>query len=83
MTNIPDFSDEKSRQKWFIENAEYFTVIRRVGGQNLRAETVTLKHAEHLARCILISTPDARVLIYAVHGASDTYVKTISMESLT
>lgn len=78
MTKMPDFSTEKERQQWIIDNADYFSLILRRDGKNNRAEFPTLADAENGALRLLELDPTARFLIYAVSGVSDVYVKTVS-----
>ncbi len=72
-----NFTSEKQRQLWFAENAEYFTVIRRRAGKNERHELPTIKAALGWAKLLLIDDPSARLMIYAVWGASDHYIATV------
>lgn len=80
MTNMPDFESEKERQQWIINNADYFTVVRRRNLKNERLEFKSLSEAEAGARKLLVDNPDARYLIYAVAGIHDTFVKVIAKE---
>lgn len=75
---MPEFKSEPERQKWITDNAEMFTVIRRQNRRNIRQEFNTLADAEHYAREVAVSNRDARLLIYAVYGVHDTYVKTVA-----
>lgn len=81
---IPEFSSREEREKWFVENADYFTIVRRAKGKSYRVETKTLVRAETLAKSI-VEQPryqHVRLLIYAVRGVSDTYVETIAREGI-
>ena len=74
MPEFRTFTSQAEREKWLIENAEYFTVIFRRDLKNNRIEFRSLPEAEYAARRI---AREIRVgtLIYAVSGVSDTFVK--------
>lgn len=77
MTNMPEFESSAQRQQWFVDNASYFTVIRRHAMKNQRIECPTLGEAEAVAEKWVQNDPSARLLIYAVHGVSDSFVKSV------
>lgn len=77
MTNMPDFVNEKDRQQWLIDNAEYFTVIRRRALKNQRIECPSLAEAEQVAEKWVKADPQARLLLYAVSGVHDVFVKSV------
>lgn len=71
-----NFASAQERTDWLIANADHFTTARRFGHQVDRQEHPTLKHAEEHAKVLLTHHPKP-VMIYAVKGVEDTYVKTI------
>jgi hypothetical protein len=78
MKDIPSFKTELERQRWFIDNADYFTAITRRKMRYVRTEHPTLAEAEAHAKGALNTDPAIRsFLIYAVVNVSDTFVKTI------
>lgn len=83
MQQMPDFKHEQDRRHWITENADYFSVVR-VGSNRYsvsrpyqRAEFPRLEEAEQHAQGLVKADPSMRLLIYAVHGVHDTYVKTV------
>jgi hypothetical protein len=77
---IPEFSHYKERNKWIVDNAQYFTVILRRDLRNYRAERFTLEEAIALANQVLEQYPHASPMIYAVAGGHDTLTATVSKE---
>lgn len=78
MKDIPSFKTELERQRWFIDNADYFTAITRRKMRYERAQFDTLSQAEAHAKAVLAADPEVRsFLLYAVVNASDTFVKTV------
>lgn len=75
---VPDFKSEPERQKWIIENANYFTIVRLKNRKYIRYETETLAGAHIVASGLVRDNPGTRWMIYAVHDQSDTYVCTVS-----
>lgn len=69
-----NFISSQERDKWIIENADYFTVIRRQNRRNQRFECQTLKNAIDTAESMVAADPEARFLIYAVAGIHDCFV---------
>lgn len=72
-----EFATEQERREWFIQNADYFTIIRRADRRNYRVEVSSLPLAETAAEGIVKKYPHAKLLIYAVVGASDVWVKNV------
>lgn len=78
MKQIPEFTSEIDRQKWFITNADYFTAITRYNRQNIREEKPTLAEAKAYAKAALSKNPAYRsFMIYAVVNGSDTFVQAV------
>ena len=78
MTDMPlNFPDEPTRRQWLIDNADYFTVIRRQNRKYEREEFHSLTGAEQAANRMVERDPSLRLMIYAVYDVHDTYVKTI------
>ena len=75
MDPLPEFKSEPERQQWITDHATLFTVIRRQGRRYEREEFHTLAGAETYAEKIVARDANARLLIYAVYGVHDTYVK--------
>ena len=74
---LPDFQTYQERDKWFTENADYFTVVKKDGvGHVARDEVTTLAGAEALAKTRQIIS-GGRYLIYAVVGEQSAFVKTV------
>jgi hypothetical protein len=67
------FTSQAEREKWLIENADYFTIVFRRNLRNRRLEVSDLKTADAYAKRI---SEDLKLntLIYAVSGVSDTFV---------
>lgn len=78
MTRPLNFTSELERRNWMIENADYFTIVRRAKFKNHCVEVPTLAEARALAKGIVKRWPHVRLIIYAIHRTSDTYVETIS-----
>lgn len=72
------FNSEKEKQRWVIENANYFTVVRFINRSYVRNEVSTLPEAEALASKLVKEYPGSRWLIYAVAEHINTFVKVIS-----
>jgi hypothetical protein len=72
----PDFKTEPERRQWIVDNADYFTVIRRVKRTYERHELPTLDAAYKKAKA-LADKEGAPYLIYAVAGAHDTWVMNV------
>lgn len=75
-----NFSSIAERDKWITDNADYFSVIRRLNRHYSRYEFPTLAEAEAGAERMTSNDPEARYLIYAVAGRSDCWVKTITQK---
>lgn len=73
----PDFRSDAERTAWIVENADYWTVIRRRNLRNEREEFPTRDEAEGWALAHLTAEPDARYMIYAVAGIYSTFVTSI------
>jgi hypothetical protein len=80
MPFIPEFKQATERNQWIVENASYFTVIRRYNRCYQREECPTFDAAEQFAQRIIKHDPSARFLIYAVAGQHDALTATISNE---
>lgn len=72
---MPDFKSEAERRQWIIDHADHFTIVRKRGRENLRAEVPDLATATQAANSIIEAHPDARLMIYAVYGTHDTWVQ--------
>lgn len=72
-----DFKSEKERQKWVIDNAQYFTVVRFHNRRYERHEVKTLPEARALAHTLIGQYPGSRWLIYAVAEHIDNFVEVI------
>lgn len=80
---IPEFTQYKDRNKWIIENAAYFTVIRRYKRRYQREERATLETAIELAQKLVQQDNTARFLIYGVsHDNHDALAATVSSEGI-
>lgn len=82
MTEMPfigEFSSYKERNKWIVENAQYFTIIMRHQRSNKRAERDTFEEAVALANRVLEQYPEKHLMIYAVAGGHDTLTATVSL----
>lgn len=74
---LPDFKSYQERDKYFAENADYFTVVNKAGvGVYDRSEIKTLAEAEALAKT-KITIGGGRYMIYAVVGEQSAFVKTV------
>ena len=79
---IPDFKTAKARSNWIATNADLWTVVCFHGyGRYERHEFSNQKNAEAAARRMLKYT-DKKVMIYAVAGIYDTFVKAIGKDDL-
>lgn len=72
-----NFEAEPERRDWIINHADYFTTYLRTRRHILRDQWPTLAKAERAAQRILVSHPDRVVMIYAVAGVHDTWVKNV------
>ncbi len=73
---IPEFPDAAARERWFMNNAEYFTIVRRVGLSYERHERRTFAEALAYAQ-LLAERIQKPYMIYAVVGQSDTWVRNV------
>ena len=73
-----DFKTADHRDRWIEDNADYFTLIRRQNLQNMRLQYRTKAEAEEAASAVVKQDPEARLLIYAVHGTMTAYIKTVA-----
>lgn len=80
---MPDFKTIEERAKWVIDGAEYFTVVRTQFRNRTRTEHPTLAEATAEAQRIVGEDPGARLMIYAVRGPHDTWVKTVTAKPTT
>jgi hypothetical protein len=79
MPFLPEFSSYRERNKWIVENAQYFTIIMRHQRSNRRAERSTFDEAVSLANQVLEQYPEKHLMIYAVAGGHDTLTATVSL----
>jgi hypothetical protein len=82
MPFIPEFKEAKERSQWIINNAEYFTIIRRKNRRNLREEAKTLDEAIQIAQRMIAAEPDMNCLIYGVWQNYDTLAATLTREGV-
>lgn len=77
MTGLPEFKTYQERDKYFLDHAEYFTLVKKSGvGNYERSESKSLAELERLAQT-KITVGGGRYLIYAVIGEQSAFVKTI------
>ena len=81
MQDMP-FTSAEARNKFIVDNAEYFTVILRSNRRNYRSERKALAEATELAEAVLKKWPESRLMIYAVLGDSSTLTATVSSEGI-
>jgi hypothetical protein len=75
---IPEFSKADARNKWIMENAQYWTVIRKRKRRYERDECWSLEDAVKLAQRRLANDPHKQpLLIYAVAGGHDALAATV------
>jgi len=75
--HIPTFSSQQEREKWFIDNADYFTVIQFRGvGKYDRHELKTKDQAMEAAK-LLAETKGGKWMVYSIVGESSVYVTTV------
>lgn len=73
----PDFKTIDERDKYFRENADYFTLIKKEGiGGYTRDERKTLADIEALAKT-KITIGGGNYMIYAVIGEQSAFVKAV------
>lgn len=77
---IPEFSEAAERSKWIVENAEYFTLIRRQNRRYERTEWHTLDGAIKAGQRVVERDQTARFLVYGVVGIYDTLAATITSD---
>jgi hypothetical protein len=76
MTQLPDFKTAKERDQYFLENAEMFTVIRRLSPYSVdRHECKGYFEATRLATK-LAKEAGRPYLIYGVIGPYDSFIET-------
>ena len=73
MKFTPHFTDYKERDKFIIENADYF-VLTKVRNRPHRYEFPTLAEARAAAPC-LMNEHGGTWMLYAVYGQQDTFVE--------
>lgn len=77
MKNLPDFATYQDRDKWFAENADYFSVVKKAGvGNYARDEKPTLEEARKLAQT-KITIGGGNYMIYAVVGEQSAFVEAV------
>lgn len=77
---LPEFKTYQERDAWFLQNADYFTVIKKEGvGHVARDEVKTLADAEILAR-IRQAIGGGNYMIYAVVGEQSAFVKAVPLK---
>lgn len=75
----PDFKSIEERDKYFRDNADYFSLIKKDGvGHYARDELKSLEEAEALAKT-KITIGGGNYLIYAVIGEQSAFVKAVTM----
>jgi hypothetical protein len=79
---IPEFSHYKERNKWIVDNAQYYSIILKRNGEYLRSERNTFEEAIVLANLVLEQHPHARLMVYAVVGGHDTLTATVSTDGV-
>ena len=80
MKQQPTFTSHIERDKWILDNADYFTTVYRKDRQYNRQEHKTLPEAEAAAKETVMQVDNICVLVYAVCGNSDAYVKTVTRD---
>lgn len=76
-----NFISSEQRSQWLIQNADYFTVVRRVRRTYERHERPTLEEARRLAKS-LVDRCGQPFMIYAVKGVHDTWVENVMPEEV-
>lgn len=72
-----DFKSHEDRDRYFRENADYFTVVKKAGvGTYDRNEVKTLAEAEKLAN-LKAMVGGGNWMIYAVIGEQSAFVKAV------
>ncbi len=79
---IPEFSKADERNKWILENSQYFTVICKRNRRYDRDECWSLEEAINLAQRRLLRDPLHPLLIYAVAGGHDTLAATVYIDEV-
>lgn len=75
--HMPDFKSHDERDKYFTENADYFTCIRKTGvGNYERSEHESLEAAKSAAQAKKVVT-GGRYLIYAVINEQSALAGTV------
>jgi len=69
--------DLRAHEKWVVENAEYWTAVRFHNRAYERHEQATQRGVERLAKRMVAKDPEARFMIYAVHGLHSVWVNNI------
>jgi hypothetical protein len=82
MPFIPEFNNYKERNKWIVDNAQYFTIILKKDRKYLRSERHTFDEAVALANQVLDQYPHARLMVYAVAGGHETLTATVSTDRI-
>lgn len=73
----PDFKNSRSRDNYFRDNAEYFTVVKKTGvGHYDRSEYKTLAEAERAAQT-KATISGGGWMIYAVIGQQSAFVTSV------
>ena len=77
MKQLPDFKSSEERDRFFLENSDYFTVIRKTGvGTYERSELKNLEYAQKVAE-MKRHLFGGNYLIYAVIGSQSALVQTV------
>lgn len=80
---IPEFTKADDRNKWIVDNAKYFTIIRRQNARYEREERPTYEEAIKAAQSFVTRNPNARFLIYAVYNnVTDALAATVSSDGV-
>lgn len=77
MEPLPEFTSEPERQRWIIDHAEYFTCVRFRNRKYEREEAPNLEKAQDMANTMVKNEPQFSVMIYAVYGGRDTFVRAV------
>lgn len=77
MTQLPDFKTPKERDQYFLEHAEFFTVIRRLSPYSVdKRQCKGYFEATRLADK-LVKESGRPYMIYSVIGPYDSLIETV------
>lgn len=75
--NTPDFKTYEERDKFFKENAEYFSLVKKTGvGHYDRTEYKTLEEAERAAQ-IKATISGGGWMIYGIIGEQSAFITSV------